>query len=230
MPKTTTVTNQHQKYILSQLKTRLFARFKDIQPPKISSNSYTYHLKALQKGGWVVKTAKGYSLGPAGLALAERETESTLVRMQPNVAVGFVIQDGYGNILLHKKNEQPYIQQWELPVIHAAVADISVTEAGVWGAKKLLHYVPDTVKHAGDCYIRVHKGKVALSATLMHVIRFTLDDYTPLEGYAWYDPLSVEDLPHTPGLQQIIARTFFNDEFFFEEYTVQMTTQQELEL
>lgn len=230
MPNKTTVTNEHQKYILSQLKNRKYARFKDVQPPKISSNSFSYHLKELQKGGWIVKTAKGYTLGPAGLALAERASESKMVRMQPNVMHMLVVQDGYGNILLHKKAEQPYIGQWELPCTPATVADTSMREAGVWAAKNILHYVPDTVRHVGDCYIRVHKGKLALSSTLAHVFRFTLNDYAPLEGFAWLDPLSVGSIPHVPGSEQVMARSFFNDDFFFEEYTVQLSAQEELEI
>lgn len=230
MKTSTTVTNEHQKYILSQLKTRQYARFKEIQPPKISSNSFSYHLKELQKGGWIVKSDTGYGLGPAGLAYAERDTESRAVRMQPNIVLMFVVQDGYGNILLHRKSEQPHINQWELPFANASVADSTVREAARWASKKLFHHVPETLRHAGDCYIRLHKGKVALSSTLAHVIRFSIDDYTPLEGYEWIDPLHVEAVPHAPGLEQIMTRTFFNDDFFFEEYTVQLAVQGSLEI
>jgi len=222
----TTVKNPHQKFILSQLITREHARFKDLKPPKIGSNAYSYHLKELQKGGWITKSEAGYCLGPTGLAHIERDIESKPVRMQPNVAVALVVQDGYGKILLHKKLEQPYINQWELPMVPAAVADISVREAGVWAAKALLRHVPDTVGHVGDCYIRVHKGKIALGSTLIHVIRFTLDDYVAPEGYAWVDPLRVESMPCAPGVERIMTRTFFNDSFFFEEFTVQLTTQE----
>lgn len=226
MGKVATVTNEYQKYILSQLKTREYARFKDIKPPKISSNAFSYHLKELLGGGWITKSNAGYSLGPAGLAFIERDTGSKAVRMQPNIAVVFIVQDGYGNILLHKKTEQPYIGQWELPSLSMAVADTSVREAGIWAAKKLLHIVPETVRHAGDCYVRVHKGKVALSSTFMHVIRLDVDDYKPLKEFAWFDPLGVSALPHVPGLEQIMTRTFFNDDFFFEEYTVQLIAQE----
>lgn len=225
---TTTVTNSHQKYILSQLKTREHARFKDLQPPKVSSNTYSYHLKELQRGGWITKSEAGYALGPAGLAYIERDTDSKAVRMQPNVSIALVVQDGYGKILLHKKTEQPYINQWELPKVLATAADISVREAGVWAAKTLLHHVPSGVRHAGDCYIRVHKGKLALSSTLVHVIRFNVESLTPLDGYAWVDPLHVEKMSCAPGTELIMTRTFFNDEFFFEEYTVQLTSQEHL--
>lgn len=228
MSKITTVTNDYQKYILSQLKTREYVRFKDLMPPKISSNTFSYHLKALQNDGWIVKSEAGYSLGAAGLAYIERETESKNVRMQPNILVALLVQDGYGKVLLHKKTEQPYINQWELPVVHAAVADTSVRESGIWAAKKLLHYMPESLRHAGDCYIRIHRGKVAVGSSLVHVIRFEIDDYAPRPGYEWVEPLQVGVLPHVPGLEQIMSRAFFNDDYFFEEYTVQLSTQKSL--
>lgn len=228
MPRKTSITNEYQKYILSQLQTRQFARFSDIKPPKISSNSFSYHLKELQRGNWISKESQGYTLGPVGLAHAARETEKQAVRMQPNIMVGLLVQDGDGNVLLHKKSEQPFIDAWELPATYASVADAGVQEAGKWAARKLFHMTPPELRHAGDCYVRVHKGKIALCATQFHIVRFAVDSMAAPEDCMWVAPLAIETLVRVPALERIIARAFFNDDFFFEEYTVQYDPQEPL--
>ncbi len=228
MNKLTTVLNVTQKYILSQLKTQKYLRFKDMKPPGVSSNTLSYHLNALQKGGWIVKSGAGYTLGLSGLAFIVRDTSTDDIRMQPNVVVSLVVQDGYGKILLHKKTNQPYIGRWELPTAYMTVADSSVVEAGRWASKSLVHFVPPVLRHVGDCYVRLHHGKLALSATLMHIVRFDIDSYDPPEGYEWCAPLDIGGLPVAPGLQAVTERTLFNDDFFFEEYTFQLSAQESL--
>ncbi len=225
MVRKSSVKNDYQKYILSQLRTSQFARFSDIKPENINSNSFSYHLKELLKGGWITKSAQGYSLGPSGLAHAARDTEEKTVRMQPNLMIALLIQDPEGNVLLHKKSEQPYIATWELPSVPAAVADTSIRDAAEWAARKLLHITPDNPRHAGDCYVRVHRGKVALTATMFHIIRFAVGAYEAPTNFMWVDPLKIAALSHAPALDQIVARAFFNDPYFFEEYTVQYSIQ-----
>ncbi len=226
MTKITTVNNDTQKFILSQLKHHEWCSFTDMKPAGIASNTYSYHLKQLISGGWVVKAEQGYTLGTKGLAYAARNQEDAAIRMQPNVEVVLLVQDGYGKVALHKRAEQPYIGYWELPVQPMAVADMTVEDAGIWAAKRLLKYVPGTVKHAGAGYIRLFKGKHALTTTLVHVVRFTVESLDLAQEYQWFDPLEVPAL--VPGVEQLIARAFFGDEFFFEQYSFQLVTQQAL--
>lgn len=227
MSKDTTANNKIQKYVLSQLSTKEFARFKDLQPPRTSSNIFSYHLKQLVNGGWIQKNEQGYTLGIKGLAFAERgNEETTIVRMQPNIAIVLLIQDSNGKVLLQKRSTQPYLHHWQLPTVRALVVDVSVMDAGIWAAKQTVHYVPETVRHAGDCYIRLHSGKIAVSSTLFHVVRFEVDTLSVVEDTAWYKPLDIGKIATLPGTEQIMTRAFFNDEFFFEEYTVQLTTQE----
>ena len=44
-----------QKHILSVLMHTKFARFRDMRPPKVDTNLYSYHLKLLIKSGFVQK-------------------------------------------------------------------------------------------------------------------------------------------------------------------------------
>lgn len=229
MSKITAINNKIQEHILSQLVQQENIRFKDLQPPKTTSNVFSYHLKQLLANKWIVKTEEGYSLGPKGLAYAERhDDEQSPIRMQPSIAIALVVQDAEGRVLIQKRGTQPYINAWQLPSTRASVADTSITEAGKWAAKKILHYAPETLKHAGDCYVRIHSGKLALSSTLFHVIRFDVDDLKVRDGLEWAEPLDVMKLRTCPGTEQMMTRAFFNDEYFFEEYVLQANDQRPL--
>lgn len=230
MARNTTVKNNYQKFILSQLKTTEYARFSDIKPPKISSNAFSYHLKQLIAGGWVAKTDAGYTLGPKGLAEVDRNIESRQVRMQPNVVVALLVQDGYGKVLLKKRGEQPYIHHWELPAVPASVADTTVTEAAKWAAKQQLKLLPEHMRHVGDCYVRTHKGRLALNSTLYHIVRFEIDEYQTDGAFMWAEPLDLGAMSLVPGTENVVTRAFFNDEFFFDEFVVQLKNQEPLAL
>lgn len=218
--------NEYKKYALSKLKQSKFARFSDIKPSKVSTNSFSYHLKGLIKEGWVIKTSKGYTLAPRGLAYAAREPADKLVRMQPNVSVALLVQDSNGRVLLKKYAEQPYIGQWGLPSVAAGVADVSILEAGEWACRQIFKITPSNMRHVGDCYVRLHKGKLALVSNLSHIIRFELFNYKLTDEFMWVEPLDLTQVMLVPGTENIVARTFFNDSFFFEEFTVQLLDQE----
>lgn len=220
----------YKTYILSQLKYRQYARFSDIKPPKVSTNAFSYHLKKMIKDGWLLKTDDGYTLAIRGLAYADRESANKLVRSQPNIGIVLLIQDGYGKVLLKKRQEQPYIGSWGLPFVNAGVADTSVEQAGTWACKQLLKTIPDSVKHVGDCYVRTHKGKLAIGSVLNHVVRVDAHGIDATDEFAWFEPLSLSQMILVPGTESVITRAFFNDNFFFEEYTVQLKDQVALAL
>ena len=225
MSNKTTVNNPVQKKILTHLCGVETARFSDMKPRGVSSNTYSYHIKQLITNHWIVKVESGsYTLGPKGLAFAERDMEDVDIRMQPGIKLALLVQDGYGNIVVAKRARQPYIGNWELPSQEMSIADTSVQEAAIWAAKKLLHHIPATIRHVGDCYVHITKGKLALTSTLVHVMRFEVDEIVLPDGMQWTEPLKLDNT--VPGTEQIIARAFFNDQFFFEEYTHQLTTQQ----
>ena len=77
----------YKQHILSQLKQKQFARFSDIKPAKVSTNTFSYHVKKLIKNGWIIKSDQGYTLGMRGLAYVDRDTAGKEVRSQPNVNV-----------------------------------------------------------------------------------------------------------------------------------------------
>ncbi|MBI3889097.1 hypothetical protein HY312_00765 [Candidatus Saccharibacteria bacterium] len=78
------------------------------------------------------------------------------------------------------------------------------------------------VEQAGDCYIRVfHEGEGVMT-TLAHVFRFEYDDIQVSQTLQWFRPHKIGQLTLAPAVQEIIARAFFRDTFFFEEYTEEL--------
>ena len=49
------VTHHIQKYIIDVLMFHEMARFRDLRPPKVDTNLFTYHLNALVKSGMIEK-------------------------------------------------------------------------------------------------------------------------------------------------------------------------------
>jgi hypothetical protein len=74
------------------------------------------------------------------------------------------------------------------------------------------------VTHAGDCYIRVMTDGEILSTTLAHVFRFNRDDIETSEDITWVKPHKLGSYRLAPAVEAIVARGFFNDPFFFEEF------------
>lgn len=105
-----------QSHILHVLMRQEFARFRDMRPPRVDTNAYSYHLKVLQKDDYVLKTAQGYTLSAKGLSYVDGlSVDKRNIRKQPkNVAI-FVLQNTAGEWLVAERLMQPYIGQYMLP-------------------------------------------------------------------------------------------------------------------
>ena len=145
-----------QKHIISVLMYDKYARFRDLRPPKIDTNLYSYHLKLLQKRGFVAKTPQGYSLDKKGILYVDRVSTSTLtVRTQPKIIVMLLVQNSNGDVLLYKRVRQPYTDQWTLPYGKLHIEDETLEKAAIREAYEKLGLKDQHVEHAGDCYIRI---------------------------------------------------------------------------
>lgn len=216
------VTHHIQKHILSVLLHQKYTRFRDLRPPRIDTNLFTYHLKLLQKSAFVHKTDAGYTLGPKGLEYVDRVNEDKLfVRTQPKIVTMLVVQNSNGDVLLQRRLKQPYIETWTLPYGKLHIEDASLREAAVREAHEKLGVQDAPVEHAGDCYIYVKSGGEVLSSTLVHVFRFESDDIEQSDTIHWARPHKLSQYELAPAVEQIVARTFFRDPFYFEEFTVQ---------
>lgn len=241
-----TIKHHIERSIVAYLMTHEYARFSEMRPERVDTNLFTYHLKLLVKGGYVAKTDKGYTLSDNGLIYVDRvSTEKMKLRTQPKIITMLLIQDGYGKVLLQKRTKQPYINTWTLPYGKLHIDDESVLAGARRESQEKLDYDPHKLRHVGDCYIVVGKN-VAVdegarmgslkdgdmldlaqktvfeieTRTLAHVIRYETDAITAGDNLQWVEPLDLAKLKLAPAVEQIVARAFFGDEFFFEEYKV----------
>lgn len=219
-----TEVNHHiQKHILSKLMRQKVARFRDLRPPSVDTNLYSYHLKLLLKSAFVDKTDGGYTLGIRGLEYIDRvNADKLFVRTQPKIITMLVVQNSDGDLLLQRRTKQPYIDTWTLPYGKLHIDDTSVVAAGQRESYEKLGLKSQAVTHAGDCYIRVvHDGEI-ISSTLAHVCRFDRDDIATDENLMWVRPHKLAQYELAPAVEDIVARTFFRDQFYFEEFKVQL--------
>lgn len=201
---------------------RATARFRDLRPPNTETNLFNYHLKLLQKNGLVDKCDSGYRLATAGLAYVDRVSNQKFqIRQQPKIITMAVIQDGYGKLLLQKRQKQPYIDTWTMPYGKLHIDDKSVMQAIQREVKEKTGLTDLKFTHAGDAYLRVKNHDKLLSTTLAHIFYAAVDEGQAREGLMWCDPAKLQKLELAPCVEQIVARTFFRDPFFFEEFTEQ---------
>ena len=210
-----------QKHIIGVLMHQQYARFRDMRPSRVDTNLYSYHLKLLQKRQMVRKTDKGYCLDKAGLLYVDRVSLKSLnIRTQPKIITMIVLQNANGDVLLQKRTKQPYIDTWTLPYGKLHIDDLSVREAAQREAREKLGVDDLEAAHAGDCYIRVWQDDELVSTTLAHVFYAEVDEVTPNDELMWVRPHRLGDYCLAPAVEQIVARTFFRDPFFFEEFVI----------
>ena len=214
-----TLKHHIQRSIVGYLLTHEYARFRDLRPKNVDTNLFSYHLKLLMKQEYIVKNEQGYTLGPKGLRHVDRvRGDDMRVRTQPKIITMLLIQEGYGKVLLQKRTKQPYINTWTLPYGKLHIDDASVLDAARREANEKLAYDPHKLRHVGDCYIRVKDGETIESTTLAHIVRFETDAIRPTDTLQWVEPLDLLKLKLAPAVEQIVTRSFFGDEFFFEEF------------
>ena len=219
------ISHHIQKYIIEVLIHQEYARFRDLRPPKIDTNLYSYHLKTLQKQGLVTKIDEGYTLTPEGMIYVDRVSLKKLnIRTQPKIVSMLVVQNSNGDVLLLRRSKQPYINTWTLPYGKTHIDDESILASAQreW-REKLTVDVPDDMRHAGDCYIRVvNRAGMIVSSTLVHIFSSACDDILANDTLQWVRPHKLNTYNLAPAVEQIVARTFFCDPYFFEEYTEEL--------
>lgn len=216
------ITHRIQKYILNQLMYTETAKFSQLKPPKTDSNLYSYHLKTLLSCDLVEKVDGGYSLTEAGCNYVDRiSSQKFYIRQQSKIVTMWVIQNSEGDILLQKRLKQPYINSWTLPYGKVHIDDSSLEIAARRElAEKVGLVTSQAVDHAGDCYIRVWHSDQILSSTLVHVFRLYADEVVQTDSLKWVRPHKIHELRLAPAVEQIMTRTFFKDDYYFEEFNV----------
>lgn len=213
------ITHHIQKHILGVLLFRKVARFRDMRAPKTDTNLYSYHLSQLVKNGMVKKVDGGYSLGTKGLVYVDRlNVKKLFVRQQAKIVTMLVIQNGYGDVLMYRKLRQPFIDLWTLPNGKVHNDDVSIAAAASREVDEKIGGLRIDLKHAGDCYIRYMDDDQVTTSLLAHVFRGHVDDPEIADHLQWVKLRDLDTYETAPAVKDIVARTLYNDPFFFEEY------------
>jgi ADP-ribose pyrophosphatase YjhB (NUDIX family) len=213
-----TIKHQIQKHIIEMLLYKEVSRFRDLRPLKTDTNLFSYHLGVLIKMGFVKKTDKGYQLSQNGVVYVDRMSSETSVRTQPKVITMLLIQNSDGDILLQKRDKQPFINTWTLPYGKLHISDQTLEGAAKREVKEKLQLKTISLRHAGDAYIRVYADNDILTVTLVHVFRGVTDEVIQNTNNIWVSPYGLMKYSLAPAVQAIVSRSFFGDEHFFEEY------------
>ncbi len=217
-----TLEHHIQKSIMEVLVHHQFARFSDMRPNGVDTNLYTYHLKLLQKRGFVAKAVEGYTLGRLGVVYVDRFSELEQERWQPKIITMHVIKNSDGDVLLYQRDRQPFTHQMTLVYGRVRLSDASIEAAAQRVARERLGLEGQDMIRAGDCYIRVHDAGEVMMSTLAHVFYYLNDTIVADGRLEWVRPHKLEQYELAPGVNEIISRTFFRDPYFFEEYNVEL--------
>ena len=197
------------------LSTKNIARFSELRSKNVDTNLVTYHLKSLMQKGFVIKLEKGYALDSLGLAYVNRMMS---LNASPHVVCMLLIQNSDGQVLLRRRDAQPFIGMWTLPFSRVDSDDSSV----YLSAERLLRDEFDidklTFNHVGDCYVRVTSGDISISTSFVHILRGETDAIPEEEALHWVEPRKLPTYDLAPAIEQVIARSFFGDEHFFAEF------------
>lgn len=220
------LSNMHhiRKYILKSLTQAATARFSEMRPPRVDSNLYSYHLRALCKDGLVEKKAEEYRLSPKGLALADRASIDTFeTRLQPKLMCWLFIQNAKGEILLWPKQKQPFIGQYSLFSGKIHLEDKTISAAAERDVCEKTGQPPKGLQHLGDCYTRVYMNEELIHAALVHVFSVQLDDNALIDDRAvWVAINRLQEFNLSPATQEVIQRVLSGDKSFFTEYSIKL--------
>lgn len=212
-----------QKHILKVLTYAKYARFSEMRPPRVDSNAYSYHLKAMQREQFVEKTVRGYRLSPKGLAYVDKVSlDDFEQRLQPKIMTLLVLKNAAGRVLLHQKSRQPFIGSKLLPSGKVHLEDVSLLAAAQRELReKVGSNAGGELVHAGDVYIRSRIAGELVSSIAGHVFSGRLVGDEPLlDGNNWVRIESLDQYKLAPATGEIIMDIETQPSFFFREYDI----------
>jgi 8-oxo-dGTP diphosphatase len=104
-----------QKNIILSLAQRSPLRFKDLQPPRIPNNTFSYHLKKLVDSKHIEQTDTGYMPTRKALKLVTDNTYQQKTKSAPRTISIIYITNSDGEILLLNRGRQPFQGWYGLP-------------------------------------------------------------------------------------------------------------------
>ena len=210
-----------QKQILETLTFHEIVRFAALRPLKVESNLYSYHLKLLIKDGYINKTNNGYTLAPKGLMHVDRiSTDKFELRQQPKIITILVIENEKGEILLWRRNKQPFINTWSLISGKTHIDDPSIEAAALREAKEKIGLSLKRAQHVGDCYVKHIQDGETISAIFGHVFYAKCINKQLAQNTIWWKRGEAL-LPGSEKLINLTLKQQKNGVNFFEEIFTQ---------
>ena len=201
-----------------------FARFRDMRPPRVDSNAYSYHLKVLQKEGYVQKNAQGYTLSAQGLSYVDGlSADQRNIRKQPkNVAI-FALHNAANEWLVAERLMQPYIGQYMLPSGKQHYGESP--EAHI--KREMYEQVGAVVdvKYCGFTDVRIWRDDQVITHIGGHVYTGKFDGSLPAQTERFryhFMPLAHPDM--VPRTTELIDAVLHDDHPFFRSFDAIATT------
>ena len=126
-----------------------------------------YHLRAVMRDGYVQKVSNGYQLTSSGKQYVDKiSMEKFQPRIQPKIVTLLVIKNSKGELLLWKRDKQPFIGK-----IGFITGKIHLGENIADAANRELQEkagLTARTKHIGDGYLTIYEEKELVSQVLFH--------------------------------------------------------------
>ncbi len=211
-----------QRKILEKLLYAESLGYAALRPAKTESNLFAYHLEQLLKEKLIIKHDRSYTLSPAGLALIDRLSQTTMAaRTQPHIVTAIDLVNARGETLLFKRSFQPYLHRLGFPMgkIHLEET-IAQAAARELQEKTGLQDIPLT--HRGVVYIEATQDGQLISKVLYHVFHGEVAEALPVTAgprgeCLWADHTTFTTEQLMPGFLRIKELLATQPGLFFDE-------------
>jgi len=184
-----------QKHILDELRTKGKMRYAALQPDGIESSHFRYHLKELERSGYVVSPERGvYALTAKGQHYVDRLSRGTVNAINMPKVITYTLPTYGSHYVLHRKEKEPYKDL--INMIGGKVHEGETTAAAA--AREVQEKAGITIEAptlAGVFEVLIHSGSDLLTHAIAYVYTAELPDIP--EGLL---AVSKEDMEHTPNL------------------------------
>jgi 8-oxo-dGTP pyrophosphatase MutT (NUDIX family) len=189
-----------------------------MRPENTDSNLYAYHLNRLIQSGYVEKRDKGYTLSIKGLQFVEYTSSSMKINRQPKITTAILLKNNNGEVLLTKRNKQPYINYYGLPLgkTHSDKEN-GILESAIRELDEKTGVKYKKLTHVGDAYLKIHMDKILISDILVHMFSATCKRKLAVnESSLWVDRKDLGKIKLIPGVMELINSVDSGERFFKE--------------
>lgn len=205
-----------KQYILDKLVFAEYLRNRDMRPPRVESNLYQYHLKELQKEGYVKKTDMGYTLSKKGLQYAsQHSTVLKKLRPQPTVLTIVFVENENGELLIRTKQRQPFIGTQTL-----IMGKMHLNETVLEQARREFTEKTDTFDGADNlvftqfatAHISITQADCVITDYIALLVKVRVPHTLTAPRASFMDPAS-DITSFTPGIRELLAMYCNGDTF-----------------